>query len=197
MAPQARPPNPCHCLQPFSLRARQPWAEKQAEVVVLTDEQKEFMDQVWRGGGGGGVVGEVGGVVVLQVPCFRARAGWLWGSGGCWLLAGCGNPRLASACSPHAPAPRCHRPGPPHAPAPPCPSAPAGECGACREEGRGCGGRGQGGAHGVPRQGAAGLPGWVLRCDVPRCAVLGAPFEERGGCCCMGRGRSLQRNHPA
>ena len=32
---------------------------------------------------------------------------------------------------------------------------------------------------------------------VPRCAVLGAPFEERGGCCCMGRGRSLQRNHPA
>lgn len=31
--------------QPFSLRARQPWAEKQAEVVALTADQKEYMDK--------------------------------------------------------------------------------------------------------------------------------------------------------
>lgn len=31
--------------QPFTLRSRQPWAEKEAEVVTLTEEQKEYMDK--------------------------------------------------------------------------------------------------------------------------------------------------------
>ncbi|PSC68216.1 Pre-mRNA-processing factor 17, partial [Micractinium conductrix] len=31
--------------QPFSLRSRQPWAEKQADVVELTEEQKQYMEE--------------------------------------------------------------------------------------------------------------------------------------------------------
>lgn len=38
--------------QPFSLRSRQPWAEKEAMAVELTEEQKEHMEKVggwgWR-----------------------------------------------------------------------------------------------------------------------------------------------------
>ena len=44
--PACPPAGPPSRLQPFTLRSRQPWAEKEAEVVALTEEQKEYMAQV-------------------------------------------------------------------------------------------------------------------------------------------------------
>jgi hypothetical protein len=40
--------------QPFVLKTRQPWADKEVEPVELTEEQKTYMEQVrdgWVGGG--------------------------------------------------------------------------------------------------------------------------------------------------
>jgi hypothetical protein len=61
----------CPFLQPFTLRARQPWAEKVAEAVALTEEQQEYMAQV----GAGGVSAD-GGCGMQQCACstFQLRA---------------------------------------------------------------------------------------------------------------------------
>ena len=91
-APRPLPPPG---LQPFSLRTRQPWAEKQAEVVALTDEQKEFMDQVCLLLV---VLVAVVGLAGLLLMCVDVssggRVGWLvvasvhaWVADGCWVLA--------------------------------------------------------------------------------------------------------------
>lgn len=127
---------------PFSLRARQPWAEKAAVAVELTEEQKEYMAQVGGLGGGRG-----------RAWCrCRCVCVWVWASG--VVVAGAGAGAGVPESSSAAPRQLAKAAGP---------APPAVQRGEGGEGGDGARGRGGGGApHNLPRQGRDRLPGWVV-----------------------------------